>query len=161
MYALRIGVLCPHHDWQVYSAAQMSSDLCPIFSTVVNLTLTYQRHTLSLDFHNEANHTHWRDVLRSFNNVETLCVHEDLVKELSGSLQVQDGESPMELLPELKELQYYDRIDIHDAFMPFLDARRTAGRPFQITPLVRHPSPKTGPFTPISPISPLLEELKI
>jgi hypothetical protein len=149
----------------VYSAAQMFSGLGPIFSTVVSLTLTYQdqEDTLSSESHNEANHAHWREVLRSFYNAETLCVHEDLVKELAGSLQVQDGTSPTALLPELKELQYYDRVGIHDAFVPFLDARRNVGRPFQLTPLARHPSLGPGPFDPIprSLMSPLLEELEI
>ena len=152
-YALLICVSCPHYDWQVHSAAQMFGILGPVFSTVVNLTLTYQEHTLSSELHKEADRTQWREVLRSFNNVETLCVHEDLVKELSSTLQVHDGESPMELLPELKDLRFYDRIDIHRAFMPFLDARRNAGRPFQVTTLVRNPTPGSGLFEPGLPRS--------
>ena len=141
MYALLIRVLCLHYDWQVYSAAQILGVLGPVFSTVVNLNLTYQEHTLSSKSHNEANRTQWREVLQSFNNVEILCVHEDLVNELSSSLQVRDGESPMELLPELKELQYYDRIDIREAFSPFLHARYNAGRPVHVTALARNPPP--------------------
>jgi len=152
-YALLIRILCLHYDWQVHSAAQMLGVLGPVFSTVVNLTLTYQEHTLSSESHNEANHTQWLEVLRSFNNLEVLCVHEGLVKELSGSLQMHDGEPPMELLPKLKEVQYYDRIDIHDAFMPFLDARRNAGHPFQVTTLASHPTPVSGPIGPRLPRS--------
>jgi hypothetical protein len=148
IYTLLIRVLCLHYDWQVYSEAQILGVLGPVFSTVVNLNLTYQEHTLSSKSHNEANHTQWREVLRAFNNVEILCVHEDLVKELSSSLQVRDGESPMELLPKLKELQYYDRVDIRDAFMPFLHARYDAGRPVHVTTLARHPSPGSDLFGP-------------
>jgi hypothetical protein len=67
--------------------------------------------------------------------VKTLHVPNRLIKELSGSLQVQDGESPMDLLPELEELRYDAGRGLSDAFVPFLDLRRNADRPFVLVPI--------------------------
>jgi len=139
MCTLDMDVLCPHHDWQVSLAAQIFGILGPVFSKVVDLTITYGEHILSSEWHNEADRAQWREILRPFNNVETLYIREGLVKELSGSLQLNDGESPIELVPKLKELQYEASTsgDTGDAFMSFLEARRIAGCPFT---LVRHPT---------------------
>jgi hypothetical protein len=134
MWSLDVHVICPHHDWQVSSAAQILGVLGPVLSKVVYLTITYLEHTWSSEWHNVSDRAQWREILRPFNNVETLVIPMRLVKELSSSLQINDGESPMELVPKLKELQYYEA-STTDAFMSFLDARSIAGCPFS---LVRH-----------------------
>jgi hypothetical protein len=67
-------------------------------------------------------------------------VPNSLIEEPSGSLQVQDGESPMELLPELEELRYDAGRGLSDAFVPFLDLRRNADRPFVLVPIPTPPS---------------------
>jgi len=143
VYALCMGVTGQHHDWHVSSAAQIISALSPVFSTVVNLSLYlgYWEHPSSPEWHNEADCTHWREVLRSFNNVKTLHVQNGLLRELSRCLQLQDGESPMELLPELKELLYDAGGDISDTFVPLLDVRRNAGRPFTLVPIYEYYDP--------------------
>jgi len=56
-------------------------------------------------------------------------VDKDLVGQLSRSLQSDDGESVLEMLPELKELSYLAPRDIGDAFGAFVDARLNAGCP--------------------------------
>jgi len=147
MYTLKMGVIGQHHDWHVSSAAQIISALSPVFSTVVDLSLhlNYWSRTSSPEWHNEADHTQWREVLRSFNNVETLDVHHGLLEELSRSLQLQHGESPMELLPELKELRYDAGSDISGVFTPFYDVRRNAGRPFILVPNLNPRSRRLGP----------------
>ena len=88
MFALYMEVLGQHHDWQVSSAAQITSALSPVFSTVVNLSLQsdYRKRISSPEWHNEADCTHWREVLRSFNNVKTLHMQYGLLGELSRSL---------------------------------------------------------------------------
>jgi hypothetical protein len=63
-------------------------------------------HSRSSEEHNEVDRTEWRKLLRSFSNVKTLRVDDGLVKELSRSLRLDDGELPLELLPELQELTY-------------------------------------------------------
>jgi len=117
-------------DWQVASTAQIFSVLRSAFSAVEDLTLEYWRYDVSSESHNEADRTQWRDLLRSFTNVKTLRVGFRLISRLSHSLQLEDGESPLELLPELKELSYSDHHD--DAFTAFIDARRIASRPVTV-----------------------------
>ena len=69
----------------------------------------------------------------SFNNVKTLRVNGGLVKEFSRCLRLDDGEDPLELLPKLQELTYWDPIwrgaYARDAFTSFVDARQNAGLP--------------------------------
>ena len=52
-------------------------------------------------------------------------------------LRVEDGELPLELLPELQELTYSGSGDTGDAFTLFIDARQSAGRPVSLSVLVQ------------------------
>jgi hypothetical protein len=67
--------------------------------------------------------------LGSFSNVKTLRIEDGLIKELSRCLRLEDGEHPLELLPELQELTYSGSGDVHNAFASLIDARRNAGSP--------------------------------
>jgi hypothetical protein len=127
-YAFYMHVTCRHLDWQVASAAQVFDVLSPVFSTVESVILDYRRHFVSSEWRNEADRTQWRKLLRSFRNVKTLRVPDGLTGELAHSLRPGDGELPMELVPELKVLEY-SADDAGDAFTAFIDARRTAGHP--------------------------------
>lgn len=157
-YALHMGVIGQYHDWHVSSAAQIISALSPVFSTVehLNLYLDNWERISSPEWHNEADRTQWREVLRPFSNVKSLHVQYGLVRELSSSLQLQEGESPVDLLPELKELRYVagneitDIAIIRDAFVPFLNVRRNAGRPFTLVPILipRNGRPGRPPVPP-------------
>jgi hypothetical protein len=125
---IRVG--CTNFEWQVASAAQLSDQLSTVLSAVVYLTFKYGKVNSSSESNNDTNHTRWRKILRSFSNVKTLRVPNDLVKDISRSLQLDEGdESPTELLPELKELEYATTDDADDEFMTFIDARQNAGRP--------------------------------
>jgi len=64
--------------------------------------------------------------------VKTLRVANGLISQLSHSLQLEDEESPMGLLPKLKQLSYYYRREFDDAFARFIDARHIAGRPVTV-----------------------------
>ena len=130
---LKIGVLCLHLDWQVSSMVQIFNSLNPIFSTVEHLTLKHSVHSLSSEEHDEVDRTEWRELLRPFSNVKTLHVGNGLVEELSRSLRLDDGELPLETLPELQELAYSGNGDTRDAFKSFIDARQDAGRPVTLT----------------------------
>ena len=139
MYALSIGVLCWHLDWQVSSAAQIFDSLSPLFSAVEHLTLEHEVHSQSFEEHNEADRSNWRQLLGSFRNVKTLRIAEGLVEELSRCLELDDGELPFEVLPELQELTYFGSGNTGDAFTSFIDSRQDSGRPLT---LVRHsPNP--------------------
>ena len=127
-YSLTIYVDCWQLDWQVPSVAQIFNSPGQIFSTVEHLALEHEVNSQS-DEPNEVDRTEWRKLLRSFSNVKTLRVDDGLVKELSRSLRVDDGEPPLELLPELQELTYSGSDDADGAFKSFVDARQNAGRP--------------------------------
>jgi len=136
MYALHMELGCRHLDWQVASTARIFSVLGSAFTAVEHLTLEYRGYGASSEWRNEADRTQWHDLLRSFNNVKTLRVANWLMGQLSRSLQLQDGELPLELLPGLMELSYSSLPDT-DAFTAFINARRIAGRPVTV---VRHNS---------------------
>jgi hypothetical protein len=138
-YAFAVTIRCWHLDWQVSSVAQIFNALSQALSTVEHLTLEQQVPSQSSEEHNDVDRTEWRNLLGSFSNVKTLRVEDGLVEELSNCLRLEDGELPVELLPELQELTYSASRYVGDAFTSFVDARQNAGHPVT---LVRHnPSP--------------------
>ena len=132
MYAFTILILCYHLDWQVSSAAQISNSLDEIFSAVEHLNLAHSVHIRSSEEHNEVDRAEWRRLLRPFRNVKTLRIESGLVEDLFHSLQLEGGELPLELLPELQELSYFGSSVTGDGFISFIDARQNAGRPVKL-----------------------------
>ena len=132
-HAFYMEVLCSHFDWQVAISAQIFHTLSSVFVAVEHLALGYQEHRPSFDWHNEADRTKWRELLRSFSNVKTLLVGEGLVGELSRSLQQDRGEPPHEVLPTLRELVCYAKGNAGDTFLPFINARRASGVSVSLT----------------------------
>ncbi|KAF8493696.1 hypothetical protein F5888DRAFT_1908565 [Russula emetica] len=151
-YDFFVTIGCWHLDWQVSSVVQISNVLSQAFSAVEHLTFEHEVHSQSSEEHNDVDRIEWRELLRSFSNVKTLRVEDGLVEELSRCLRLEDGELPLELLPELQELTYFGSGDTGDAFTSFIDARQNAGRPVT---LVRHsPSPSLLSFEPPAIMSP-------
>lgn len=124
-------ILCGRFDWQVSSVAQIFDTLSPVLSAVVVLTLDNREHTSSPQHRSKTGATHWRDLLRSFNNVRTLRVHGGLVGSLSHVLRW-SGQSPLELLPELKELVCPTGGHAGDALTAFINARKVVGHPVRL-----------------------------
>ena len=108
---------------------QIFSSLGQIPFTVEHLTLQHWVHSKSSEGHNEVDRAEWHKLFEPFNNVKTLRVADGLVGALSLCLRLDDGELPLELLPELQELTYSGKDDAGDAFKSFVDARQDAGRP--------------------------------
>jgi hypothetical protein len=104
--SLLIGVLCPHFDLQVSATAQIFNSLSQTFSAVEHLTLSYEAHTQSFGEHNEVDRTELRGILRSFSNLKILRVEDGPDEEIARCLRLDDGELPLDLLPELHELTY-------------------------------------------------------
>ena len=125
---LSIDVRCDHLDWQVSSMAQIFNVPSPLFSTVADLTLDYRSNKLSSEWHNQADHTKWRELLRSFRNVKTLRVHDGLFEEVSRCLAL-DGEPASEVLPELKTLVCPLGSRDDKTFARFIHDRDVAGLP--------------------------------
>ena len=136
-YAFAVTVDSCHFDRQVSSVAQISNSLSQVFSAVEYLTLRGRVHGQSSEERNDVDRVEWRKLLRSFSNVKTLRVDDGLVEKLSRCLRLEDGELPLELLPELQELTYIGSRDTGDAFSSFIDARQNAGHPVT---LARHNS---------------------
>ena len=132
-FAFSINVDCWHLDWQVSSVAQIFNTLSQMFSAVKHLTLGHKVHSRSSEDHNEVDRTEWRKLLRSFRNVKTLRIGDGLVSELSRCLPLEDGEHPMDLLPELQDIIYPGGTDADDAFTSFVNARQNAGRSVTLT----------------------------
>jgi hypothetical protein len=137
MRALYMEVICRSLDWQVSSMVQILNALSPVFSSVEHLTLTYEKHSLSSNEHSGIDDTQWRRLLRPFSHVTILQVdlNDKLARELSGALQLVDEDSPMGILPELKELQYFTRRNSGNNFEAFIDARKEAGHPLTLVGL--------------------------
>ena len=124
-----VTVDCWHLDWQVSSVAQIFNGLSQVFSVMEHLDFRHEVHSHSSEEHNDVDRIEWRNLLRPFSNVKTLRVEDGLVEQLSHCLRLEDGELPLELLPELHELRYSGSGDTDNAFTSFIDARQNAGRP--------------------------------
>src|SRR6267154_1969619 len=129
MAPFSMNIKCWHLNWQVSSVAQIFNALSQMFSTVEHLTLMHRVHSRSSEEHNEVERTEWSKLLKSFSNVTTLLIEDGLVRELSRCLRLDDGEDPLELLPELQELTYLGSDNAKDSFTSFIDARQKAGCP--------------------------------
>jgi hypothetical protein len=129
---LELDIKCRHPDWQVASAARILGTISPVLSVVKDLRLDHQEHSLSSEWHNEVDRAQWRELLRLFSNVNTLRVKEELAGELSCSLRSEDGEMPLELLPNLLELECFSNGSVGDAFTPFVNERQAAGHPVRV-----------------------------
>jgi hypothetical protein len=122
---------CRHLDWQVSSMVQILNAPIPVLSLVEHLTLQFKEHSMSSNSegHNEVDRTKWHELLSPFTNVKNLQVAHELVGDISGLLESDNGEPPMGLLPELKELRYPAKSGTRNAFSAFINARKNAGRP--------------------------------
>jgi hypothetical protein len=138
MNALSIDIYCWDLE-RVSSMTRVSNALGQVFPAVEYLTLDYdvQARRWSREVHVQT--IEWRQILKSFSNVKTLRVDDMLVERLSRCLRSDDGESPLDLLPELHELTYSGSGSAGDLFSSFVDARQSAGRP--VTLIRRNPSP--------------------
>ena len=134
-YPFVIRVDCWHLDWQVSIVAQVCNGLSQVVSTMELLDLRREVHSQSSEDHNDVDRIEWRNLLRSFSNVKTLGVGNGLVEQLSRCLRLEDGELPLDLLPELQKLGYSESRDTGDAFTSFIDARQNAGHPVTLVRL--------------------------
>jgi hypothetical protein len=136
-----------HLDSQVASAAQLFGSLSPILSVVEQVTFSY-RHKQSSEFLNDADQIQWRELLMLFANAKVIHVEDHLVGKIFRSLPSpsDNGEPPLELLPNLKEVGYSGGSDVLDALTTFLNERQAAGHPISLrllNPSIfdEHPAP--------------------
>ena len=130
-YQIWVMIECCHLEQQVSAMAGICNGLCEVFSAVENLTLQREVHDPSSQDRNDVDRIEWRRLLRSFSNVKTLSIKDGLVEDLSHCLRPEDGELPLEILPELQVLKYSQQsrgTDYGGAFNSLIVARRNAGR---------------------------------
>lgn len=78
--------------------------------------------------------------------MKTIHIDDGLVEEFCRCLPLDDGELPLDFLPELQELGYIGRSDdTDDSFAPFINARQNAGRPVTLVRQSPTPSPSESP----------------
>jgi hypothetical protein len=127
--AFYMTIMCRQLDWQVASTVQILGVPSPALSTVERLTLNCEEHDLLSKWLDGVNRAQWRELLRPFSNLKTLQVQEELVDKISRSLQSEDGESSLELLPSLRELESSGGDKAWHPFTSFINERRAAGHP--------------------------------
>jgi hypothetical protein len=137
-YRLRLQIMCKDFDWQVASAVQILDTLSPVLSGVDNLALIHLAHNRLSELPDEVDRTQWRKLFRPFSNVKALSVPESLSGRISRSLRSEDGEMPLELLPNLRFLRHpdgggYGNI-YGNIFASFINERRAAGHRVDLLP---------------------------
>ena len=98
-----------------------------------HLAFEHKGHSWPYEERNEVDRTEWRKLLGSFSNVKTLRIPDELIGEFSRCLRLDNGEVPLELLPELQELTFSGNGGVNNAFSQFIDARKNAGRLVALT----------------------------
>jgi hypothetical protein len=131
--SFELQVICDQLDMQVASAAQIFGTLSPVLSVVEQVTFSYEEHK-QLEWHDDVDRRQWRDLLRPFTYARVIRIQGELVVKLCLSLSSANGEPPMELLPNLEEVEYSrpGRRDVEDAFNVFLYERHVAGHPVSL-----------------------------
>jgi len=138
IYAFQMTLGSTFLGRQISGAAQICNALRMAFSSVEDLTLEFRRSITTFELTNGTDRAQCRELLRSFSNVKTLRVPQDLVGKLARSLRPEGVESPIELLPELMELACPPTNVVRTAFAPFINARQSAGHPVTLAHLT-HP----------------------
>ncbi|SRR6266851_2714039 len=129
MYSFYMHFNSPFPSEQVLDTAEIFGVLGMAFSAVEHLDLESKWHFVSLWYP-----TLWHDLLGLFGSVKSLVVGHQLAGEISHSFQLDEGESPTEFLPKLKELSYPATSgEAGDAFIAFADACWIAGCPVTLS----------------------------
>ena len=131
-FRVHLGIPCTTLDDQVAFVAQIFLQLGTTFSAIERLTLEFRRTSLFSELVDEAQGIRWGDLFRQFSNVKTLHLDDEFVRPVSRSLRVDGGGSAMELLPELKVLEYPAFWDVENPFNGFIDTRKNAGHPITV-----------------------------
>jgi hypothetical protein len=125
-----IHIPCDHLYWQTLSGIRILDALFPVVSVAEKATLIVNKDRV-MNYY--VDRPVWRGLLRPLRNVKVLHVLTDVIGYgLGHSLSTEDGEQPLDLLPNLEELSYsgcYNR----DSFMAFINERKAVGRPVRVS----------------------------
>jgi hypothetical protein len=130
---LRLQVPCRQFDWQLSAISQISRQLSPFFSGVVQLDVRTFSPTAS--GRDDLDLARWVELLRPFDKVERLRVVDELVLDVARALQRVASELEPELFPTLRELSLSNSpnfIAALEAIAPFLSIRELSGNPITL-----------------------------
>jgi hypothetical protein len=102
-YPFLVQVKCQPLGWQAACASQICHALGPLLAEVESLTLGFHMDS-SVPWQDEIDLEKWHGLLRTFAHVKSLRLSGGLVGDLFRSLQLNEGELPLGLLPDLREL---------------------------------------------------------
>jgi hypothetical protein len=129
---LMLQIRCGPLDCQVVSTAPFFGSLSPVLRFVEQVAFSYHERYPPSKWPNNADRSQWREILRPFANVKTIHVKDGLINQIFRTLQSDDGEPPLELLPNLEEIGYSGGGDGRDTFTRFLDERQVSGHPVSL-----------------------------
>ncbi|KAH9979256.1 hypothetical protein BGW80DRAFT_589215 [Lactifluus volemus] len=129
---LMLQIMWGDLDNQVASAVQFFGSLSPVLSVVEQVVLSYDEHYHSSASDDNIDRSQWRELLRPFTNAKTIHVDDSLINRIFRSLPSDDGEPPLELLPNLEAIGYSGGGDAQDAFTRFLNERQVSGHPVSL-----------------------------
>jgi hypothetical protein len=126
---LMLQIRCDHFH---ASAVQVFGTLSPVLSVVEQVAFSYDEHSDPPVWHKGVRRSQWRELLRPFTNVKVIYVQDLLISRIFHSLPSEDGEPPLELLPNLEEIGYSVGSDTRDVFTKFLNERQVSGHPVSL-----------------------------
>ncbi|KAH9979261.1 hypothetical protein BGW80DRAFT_1454936 [Lactifluus volemus] len=130
--SLMLQIKCGHIDWQVASVVQFFGTLSPVLSSVEKVAFSYDEGYQQLEWLNNVDRSQWRGLLRPFTNAKTIHIKDSLISRIFHSLPSDEGEPPLELLPNLEEIGHSGGGNGPDTFTRFLDERQVSGHPVSL-----------------------------
>ena len=146
--SFRISADCLCLNGNISSLSKIVDALGQVLSAVEHFILDFEENYLppGEGFEVEIDRTELHKLLRLFVNVKNLRINCMFVKEFSRYLQLDDGELPPELLPELQELTYIaGTFNVDVAFASFINAHWNADNPVSLVRCSPSPSPSDWP----------------
>ena len=130
---LSVRVNCEPLDWQMETALQVCRALGKVVSTLEVLSLDLDVDAMPSDWENMLDDMLWHELLLPFTGAKRLYIGSSLTLELSRTLESVIGDSVMDLLPELQELEVTVRMDqATNLYSMFLNTRESLGRPVHL-----------------------------
>jgi hypothetical protein len=130
-YPFLVQVNCRPLNWQAACVAQICDTLAPLLASVGTLTLGFHKDSPT-SWRDEIDLEQWHGLFRTFTGVKSLQLTEVLSGDLFHSLQLDEGELSLELLPGLEELVSTGQGHSADVFTLFISARESTGRPVRL-----------------------------
>jgi hypothetical protein len=128
-------ILCESLDWQLFSIAQICSQILPLRSSVERLDVEWEKGDSLGPRLEDMNSTLWLDLFHSFTSVQSLEISANLEPFVAAVLQGLPGESATEVLPSLHRLSIVgDMSDkaAQQGIEPFVTARQHSNHPVAV-----------------------------